>query len=205
MTLDPNESQLGAEIFAQICCGNEGTFVDIGCSRPDHFSNTLPLLRQGWAGYQLDNQDYIEEWYRVWPHDSRIYILDDAGHTDWELVLGENKVDYLSIDVDEHSFLALANFMDGTTQRPTCITVEHEAYRLGPAMRTEQRLLLGEQGYDLVANNLWNFEDWWIDANHPQANEIALSLSEWGGEDNNDIALIRRFKDHLLNLLKELS
>lgn len=197
MKLDPNETQLGQDAFARICCGDEGVMVDIGCGSPAHFSNSKPLLKAGWKSYGIDLK--VDPAWNAYP-EMRAWEAD-ATTFDWHL---PDHIDYLSVDVDEHSFKALENFFNHSPNKPKCATIEHDYYKLFDILRTPQRKLMGELGYVLVGNSLWNFEDWYVHESHPLVDKIAIELSSWGDEPNDYVELIAEFKNDLRALLAEL-
>lgn len=198
MKLNPTEDQLGQALFARACCGDEGVMVDIGCGSPEHFSNSKPLLLNlNWKSYGIDLK-VDPRWAN---YEEMRAFEGDATTFDWHL---PDYVNYLSVDVDEHSFKALQNFFNHSPNKPKCATIEHDYYKLFDVLRTPQRELMGNLGYVLVGNNLWNFEDWWVHESHPRVNDIAIFLSQWGDEENDDIQHIARFKSHLRQLYKQL-
>lgn len=200
MILDPSESQLGQDIFARICCGDVGVVADIGCRSPSFFSNSAPLIELGWRGVGIDLEPDLELWSKYPQMD---ISMADARFFDWSKL--QLNVDYLSVDVDEASVLSLANFFASINGGvPSCATIETDRYKLGAGPMFAINQIMGELGYVLVGNNLWNFENWYLHENHPKINQVATALTPWGDEDNNDIEGIGRFKQFLKDLQVEL-
>jgi hypothetical protein len=80
---------------------------------------------------------------------------------------GDAPYDYLSLDVDDATLATLQNIpLD--RMRFKVITIEHDAYRVGPAPREAMREILTAAGYTLAVADVrcggGEFEDWWIDA-----------------------------------------
>lgn len=203
-------SQIGQSIFARIIQPNAGFVVEIGSNSPTAESNSKALLEDEWRGWGIDSTDYFDEWRKSEELGLYEFTYADAieYHYGWLSPLRSGfapKVDYLSADIDDGTFDALKRFFDTAKGcRPVCATVEHDAYKLGDSLRRPQRKLMGELGYVLVGNNLWNYEDWWVYQDHPLTGRLAIALSPFGDEDNNDVEAIPDFKDSLIRIYEEI-
>lgn len=145
-----------------------GYFLDVGANDIKH-SNTAGLEESGWHGLLVDILRG-EKWARR-PAE---FIVADATCADWakisEYFRGTPQIDYLSLDVDEATTLALERILPAMPKF-RAITIEHDAYRLGRANQKHQHEILTRVGYDLVCCDVcvgpgeWGaggpFEDWW--------------------------------------------
>jgi hypothetical protein len=166
-------SQVGQDTFAWEACGKklDGTFIDVGCHDGYLHSNTLALEELGWRGLLFDivRQPWIAE-ARVSP-----VVIGDALKVDWQALVDEHfpgveRIDFLSLDVDESTTAALER-ISALPIRFRVICCEHDAYRLGDGPRLLQRSILSAQGYQLarpdvvVGPGSWGtggpYEDWW--------------------------------------------
>jgi hypothetical protein len=103
------------------------------------------------------------------------FLKADATTVDWVPLLrrtfGATRViDYLSFDVDDATLPTFSRFpFDRYTFRT--ITIEHDAYRVGTALRDTLRQNLTALGYVLLCANVvyenhGPFEDWWVHPDH---------------------------------------
>jgi hypothetical protein len=183
MTTFTSYSQCGQDLFAySICATDSGTFLDIGACYPTSSNNTYALELKGWSGITIDNcADYAKHYAGV--RKAPLTVLDMTT-IDWDAFIAghpmlQRTVDYLSFDIDEASLAVLRKFpFDRIKFR--VMTVEHDAYRRGNAVRQEMRDLLRGAGYELIAADvivhyMWNecpeavalngylpFEDWYV-------------------------------------------
>lgn len=67
-------SQQGEDLYITTLLGyekSEGTYVDIGCCKPIHYSNTYIFYERGWNGLAIDpNPQFQDEWRRYRPRDT---------------------------------------------------------------------------------------------------------------------------------------
>jgi len=164
-----SNSQAGQDLWAWEKLGkpNCGIFLDIGCGHPQTINNTYALEKLGWAGWLVDIG--AEPIKLCGEMRSARAICADATQIDWRaLGLGEARVDYLSLDIDDWTLAALENLLrHGVSFRVA--TIEHDAYRLGDKLRIPERELLINAGYvldraDVFASGYpdFPFEDWWV-------------------------------------------
>jgi hypothetical protein len=163
-------SQAGQDMFAHYISGriHNGSFVDIGCHDGITHSNSYGLEHMGWVGVLVDYQVGICTTPRRNP-----IIYSDAMDPSPELLEAYRtlppQLGYLSVDCDGGTWEALKRFPLDKVQCQS-ITVEHDRYRMGDAMRDLMREYLKSLGYDLVcadvvAPGYGQFEDWWA---HPR-------------------------------------
>lgn len=144
-----------------------GTFLDIGCNNPIIISNTYALERIGWTGVLIDCDP---GWATSIAESRRSpFVCCDAKDIDWPRMLerfATHPIDYLSFDLDE-SGLKVLHGMPLSSVRFRILTIEHDAYRFGDAVRQAMRGTLREHGYDLLCPDVTaqgcQFEDWWVD------------------------------------------
>ncbi len=139
----------------------KGTFVDIGAHHPTSLSNTRGLEDLGWRGWLVEMDSTYAGMLRS---ERKSEVLEqDARTVDWSHLPAT--VDYLSLDVDEHSLDALKRLPHDRT-RFRIITAEHNAYAY-PTLRGPMREFLTSLGYQMVCSDVRfdgnPFEDWWID------------------------------------------
>ena len=156
-------SQGGQDLFVHaLIPRNDGTFIDIGCGEGPDLSNTFGLEELGWRGTCVD----------VIPPVGRLstVIAGDATKMIWHT---SGRVDYLSLDIDNHSVFALQRLPLHRLSF-NVITIEHDAYRFGDVLRVPERQILSDAGYVLLCKDVSNmgqpWEDWWV---HPDIKESA--------------------------------
>lgn len=165
-------SQAGQDKWVYEVLGQkkDGNFLDIGCHDGEKHSNTKALELLGWHGLLVD----IQHLPKV---DERLSYFRqlDAVTADWQAVLNayfhELQIDYLSLDVDDSTTLVLSKLM-ALPMRYRVLTVEHDAYKVGPSNAMAQHALLSEHGYQLLCKDVrvgpgeWGaggaFESWWV-------------------------------------------
>lgn len=173
-------SQSKQDLFAMLVNNNQpGFFIDIGCSIPSFQSNTKLLLENGWSGICVDIEPRHEEW-KEFPKAQ--FIQGDATKIDWIQIAMPYSVQYASVDVDFYTYDALKNLM--STVSPWALTVEHDAYRFGDALRTLQREFMKAESHyspvrlDVSSNNC-PYEDWWLLDTLAQFEEVSKEVSTW--------------------------
>ena len=169
-------SQYGQDEFVWRILGEKenGRFLDIGAGYAFRDSNTASLEKYGWDGMCVDSGKDGTIDIEDWQH--RVAPLWIGGVERMELP-ADFKADYISIDVDEDSYLALEKLTQqhGFHRLTSCpgasvITIEHDAYRFGTDMRDKQRETLTCLGYELLCPSVypseqWKeivWEDWWV-------------------------------------------
>lgn len=162
-----SSSQAGQDVFAYEVCGRkkDGTFLDVGSYNVVCCNNSYALERVGWRGLMVDVFRDEENL----PQRESQFVQANATNLDWLFQLEQaglpEHLDYLSLDVDADTLATLAN-MPLRELRFNVISIEHDAYRLGPATRDNMRRVLKTFGYDLVCADViipgfGEAEDWW--------------------------------------------
>lgn len=150
-----------------------GRFIDIGAGDPRNGSNTYALETEfGWTGIACDKA--TEQALREERSGSKVF--GDAFAVDWHAECSalavDGRIDYLSLDIEPPSLtLAAMLRLPFDRTRFSVVTVEHDMYRAGRAIKAAMRGILGEYGYERVASDVCvivdghalPFEDWWVD------------------------------------------
>lgn len=147
-------------------------YLDFGSGMPFYASNSCRLEEVGWDGLCIDIGN--DPLYRL--RNCKFYSLD-ALEIDYISFFESNNVpnvvDYLSLDIDEHTtqLLQMIPFNNYTFK---IITIEHDAYCRDTSFRDIQRKHLTDNNYHLLCSDVWPdilkklsrpcgpFEDWWI-------------------------------------------
>lgn len=177
-------SQAGQDIFVlNLMKGQTGKFLDLGCFLPKKINNTYLLELNGWDGISMDIQNLQENWNER----KTKFIQGDCLNIDYKTFLPshypEKVIDYLTLDMEQcgHRFTLLSKVME-TDYRFKIITIEHDSY-LGQSFvdneKLPQRKLLQSMGYELICGDLsqmyapsMNFEDWWVDPQYFDRDEL---------------------------------
>ena len=188
-------SQFKQDLFVYHILGNlnHGYFIDVGAKWPQQDSNSYMLEQLGWKGVCVDNE--TDEPIN-WTGRKADLIRRNAQDIDWELLntFGRD-FQYLSIDADADSYLALESIVSAFDGVFSVVTVEHDEYVRGTGMRDSQRELMEDSGYHLLCPEVFPtahpeiiWEDWWI----------------WEDEIDSDLAnKVRGMRsiDHILEVL----
>lgn len=141
-----------------------GTFLDIGANHPVEKNNTYALEQMGWRGILVENDAHCANLIREQREAS--ILEEDATTVPWLGYLFQDRLDYLSLDVDFASLQVLRDLM-ALPYRFSVLTVEHDAYRFGTERRDEMVTLLRSKGYDILCADVcdqgMSFEIWAVD------------------------------------------
>lgn len=163
-------SQAGQDVFARYVVNRKGTYLDIGSFRPTYHNNTRTLELEGWTGLSIDYNDYSEEFRQK---RNNPFLHADVTNIDWNTVLPQNQVDYISFDVDDATRTAIDRFPFDRVKF-AAMTIEHDQYRVGTELRDYIRQKLTALGYVLICGDVvmpdgtgpnekyGAFEDWWV-------------------------------------------
>jgi len=160
-------AQSGQDVFAFEMSGKkiDGTFLDIGCNDPKVNNNTYALEQLGWSGVCIDLC-----WFDYSCRTSQ-FMKADARTIDYGFIQLPF-IDYLSLDCDECTQDAMLA-LPWDRVRFGAITLEHDVYKDGPALKNWANQFLLTRGYRLVRENVlapitpgmpWSgqpFEDWY--------------------------------------------
>lgn len=161
-------SQSGQDTFAWEASGRKmnGKFLDIGCNDPKINNNTYALEQLGWKGVCIDILHF--------DYSNRIskFIKADARTLDYGFVASPF-VDYLSLDCDECS-REVMEALPWSRVRFGAVSLEHDVYKDGPALKDWAKSFLLSRGYRLYRDNVlapvtpgmpWSgqpYEDWFV-------------------------------------------
>lgn len=168
-------SQVCQDRFALTLIGKKGYFLDLGAGW-DHSrvnSNTLLLEEWGWDGICVDANPEHARLRRSASIRSKMEVVYIPQTPIRQLLKQHNapsSIDYLSVDIDPNSVIALENFPFDEYDFKV-LTFEHDAYAGGPWQKDRACEILTEKGYIRLCNNVnvqeeiglgLYFEDWWI-------------------------------------------
>lgn len=166
-----SKSQAGQDAFTNAIIQRlDGTFLDVGCGHPCIINNTYALEQLGWTGLLVDNSEEAIVECKLARRNPAIRA--NAVSMDWNAALHKylpswsgGVIDFLSLDIDQWTAEALNRIMnEGAVFR--VITIEHDAYRNGDALRAPIRKRLGKHNYDLVCADVRHdglpYEDWFV-------------------------------------------
>lgn len=187
-----------------------GLFLDVSCGNPLIGSNTYTLEKfKEWTGFCFDIQD-VQSKHQWSDKRSAQFVRIDATTEEFTCFLkenvGDNVVDYISLDIDDASMAAL-NRIKESGIKFKAMTFEHEQRRLGEQLRGPSRELLeslglvrlfedvqlpivltGEPGNTIV------FEDWWI---HPDYFDADIfSIKSTGKTHKEIVEDLKIYKGH---------
>jgi hypothetical protein len=172
---DTTYAQVNQDQFVLKLVGENGYFLDLGAGW-DHSgvnSNTLLLEENGWNGICVEG-DIPSYNLRLEKTKHATVLNVYIPQTKIEDILKDNNapklIDYVSIDIDPMSIIALDNFPFDEYEFKV-MTFEHDTYRNGPEQKEKAYSLLTEKGYICLCNDVRvpesmgetnYFEDWYI-------------------------------------------
>ena len=170
-------SQIGQDVFVNNLLKEKknGLFFDIGAGPPIFINNTyLFETEYDWNGISID----ASELNRIqWQESDRKseFLCEDALSLDYDKIITnllhknkKDRIDYLSVDLEPPSLTieALFKVISNTKHRFSVITFEHDSWRESTHILKTSRQLLERYGYILIADNVNNQEDWWVDGTY---------------------------------------
>lgn len=173
--IEKNFSQIYQDMFvlALLDGKREGTYLEIGSSKPFYGNNTA-LLEQSfdWKGVGIENDFALYSEYEK--ERKNPVIHKDALIANYEKILSENlpeqkTIDYLQIDIEpaRNTFQALMA-VPFEKYDFRIITYEHDDYvDITKSYKIKSRRYLESMGYTLIVNDVaavdnCSFEDWWV-------------------------------------------
>jgi len=170
-------SQIGQDIFINNLFQEkrDGLFFDIGAGPPVFINNTYLFESEyNWTGISIDAGEICRiEW--IESDRNSEFLCADALNLNYDEIItnllktnNKDRIDYLSIDLEPPSLTleVLFKLFTNTKQRFSAITFEHDYWREAEHILKASRQLLERYGYILVADNVNNQEDWWIDGTY---------------------------------------
>ena len=165
-------SQCGQDLFVKSLFpkGYIGTFVDIGCYKPQFLNNSYLLEKNNWRGVCLDIMKGLEEEWESRPNST--FVCANAITTDYFEVFNDamlpSVIEYLSIDIEGNGlrYKTLEKVFESGREFQV-ITIEHDSYRgMDKTEKIPQRKFLTSMGYELGCSDIVltgnSFEDWWV-------------------------------------------
>lgn len=173
---DLSTSQAKQDLFvlAMLEGKTRGTFLEIGCNRPQSYSNCYLLETSfDWSGISIDIKDYTDFDWDIQRPKSK-YIIADAVAFDYSTV--PDYFDYLQLDIDD-SYSTMSIIDSLQNKEFGVITIEHDAFRKTKenfALKNFARQAFTKKGYVILADNVCVdigdkkincFEDWYVNPN----------------------------------------
>jgi len=155
-------SQIGQDIFINNLFKEKrnGLFIDVGAGPPKYINNTYLLEKDyGWDGISIE----AAELCRIHWKENYNKIIEDLLKKH-----NKNRIDFLDIDLEPPSLTleVLFKIITNSKYRFSTIIFEHDSWRESTHLLKANRQLLERYGYILVADNVNNQEDWWIDGSY---------------------------------------
>lgn len=171
-----SNSQVYQDIFVYKLIGKNGFFLDIGAGWDDSLINSNTYILEkfyGWDGICIDANEHYLLNRKIKSVRSKC-LCCRIPETTIETILDNHNapivIDYLSIDIDPMSIIALQNFpFDKYSFK--ILTFEHDLYAQGPEQKKQSYDILTSYGYIRLCENVRvpdamgqdnYFEDWWI-------------------------------------------
>lgn len=184
-----------------------GYFLDIGSTDGINQSNSYFFEKEmGWKGVCVERSVGYTEHYKN--NRKCLFLNEDALQINYDDVFVARaypeKIDYLSVDIDENSAKVLEK-LPLHKYRFKTITIEHDAYRFGDSLRNDERNILEKNGYIRLFTNVLvplgcgmgpnlPFEDWWIDPSSFKVDKLSkISASDMYPDDI--VAMIKAKKE----------
>jgi hypothetical protein len=173
-----------------------GYYIEIGAQDPVKRSNTYSLETNfGWQGLSFEIDSELVSFFNQYRKNK--CIAGDATQHDYVKIFQAQSVpsviDYLQVDIDPPS-ASLAVLKKIPFDNITCsfITFEHDSYQFGPSVAKDQRDILQNLGYRLLAQDAAQdnkpFEDWWISEHFAENLQLNENLPLMG-RDCKELAL----------------
>jgi hypothetical protein len=151
-----------------------GIYLDIGANVSTFNNNTYLFELLGWTGLSIDIDPNCKIEFEKTRKNS--YLVADVTNLNWSQLMTQYNfnncecIDYISFDVDDATLLAFDNFPWNTIKFKV-MTIEHDTYRVGPALRDHIRKQLSSLGYKLICSDVictgyGPFEDWWVNPSY---------------------------------------
>jgi hypothetical protein len=181
--------------FAYGLSGPNGTYIEIGASKPTQRSNTVALEHKGWKGFGIEFDSRLQ---RLWPGGRINYIYwADATTFDYLSAAKEqelpNRINFLQVDIEppHNTFTALKKAVEsGLTF--DFIAFEHDDYASDTCYHNIATEYLKTKGYKIAVYNVcsqrkrnpgvWSHIETWYVNNDIQFDPI--DFFEWKSQYN---------------------
>jgi len=190
MKIKNSYSKEGQDKLAKYLIGNQGFFLDIGCSNPKNGNNTFLLEELGWKGLLIDhNQKYVELCKKERKSDAFKIDCNLFTRENWIDFLEKNNapkiIDYMSVDVDGSNINFIRNFPLEKYEFKI-MTYETDVYRFGKSVKNAAIEILSkfnfykillEDGMIYEKEKIW--EDWWVNEKYIKCQNIYSKKIKW--------------------------
>ena len=184
--VERNFSQAGQDLFVLSALNGKrgGVFLDLGCNQPILMNNTYLLESVfGWNGLAVDLE---ESFFDLFVFRKCATLASDATKLVWDEVvetLGTASIDYLSLDLEPPAVtLECLHTIPFDKVEFSVVTFEHDAYRVGDAVRAPSREIFERNGYIRVCSNVklegLEFEDWYCNPRRVDIQRVASLQAE---------------------------
>lgn len=182
-----NYSQVYQDLFvlSMLNGKREGTYLEIGSADPYINSNTALLEKDfNWKGLSIElKEDEVEKFRK---ERSNPVLNTNALDVNYEEVLKEHNfsenIDYLQVDCEPpKTTYEILTKLPFDKYKFAVITFEHDNYAsLDKIYKDKSRRFLISKGYELIASNIGDFEDWWVNPEliNPSIIEIMKDTSD---------------------------
>lgn len=186
-----------------------GYFLDIGSTDGMNQSNSYFFETElGWNGVCVERGIGYTEHYKK--NRRCVFLNEDATAIDYKTLLNNlkypNRIDFLSVDIDENTVRCLKQ-LPLNDFRFSVIAIEHDAYRFGDSLRSEEREILKNNNYHLLFSNVLvplgcgmgpdlPFEDWWVDLSVFNVDKLSALVVK--------LAADKLYPDHIVATLKSM-
>lgn len=169
-------AQASQDLFVHSLLGDKGYFLDIGAGWDSYGlnSNSLYLEEQGWTGICIEGDLESANKRKSRSINCKVLNVFVPQKSLKDILTDENSpniIDYVSIDIEPNSVVALKDFPFETFEFKI-LTFEHDFYRIGKEQKEEAHQILSSYGYTLLCNDVFGpvdicgencpYEDWWI-------------------------------------------
>lgn len=170
-------SQLSQDVFVNNLFKEKknGLFVDVGAGPPKFINNTYLLEKDyQWDGISIEAAELCRIQWKESDRNTK-FICEDALKVDYNEVIknllkkhNKTRIDFLDIDLEPPSLTleVLFKIITNSKYRFSVIIFEHDSWRESTHLLKTSRQLLTRHGYLLVADNVNNQEDWWVDGSY---------------------------------------
>jgi hypothetical protein len=144
--------------FVYGLCGPNGTYIEIGASRPNQRSNTVALEREGWRGFGVEIDIRHQHEWPLTDRKNHIYWTD-ALIFDYKVAVQEqglpDRINFLQVDIEppEFTFQALKRVIEQGLVFD-CITFEHDDYAWDTCYHDIATAYLKQHGYKIAVHNV---------------------------------------------------
>ena len=172
-------SQASQDLFALgiLNYPSSGSYLEIGAGHPEKGNNTWLLEKLNWTGVSIDSGNFAQDWRGK---RKNYFFNEDACTFDYSK-LTPSVIDYLSIDIDEATNVALKVIPFDKFQFKV-ITIEHDVRNPnGEAQKVEQRKILDDLGYVRLISDVCSMCKQFFASTGPPAfdKDVVVPFEDW--------------------------